>query len=187
MEEEIPRDKINHDHLPRLNDSAYRGNAIVHWTMAIHNRGVGWLNARFTARFCWLLLHGCARYSLACPIYCLMPDHVHLLLHGWSQQGDQRGFIRFLRRHTNNLLVDTGHRWQSQAFDHVLRPNESDIHAYETLVHYIAQNPVRKGLADHPQEWPHTGAVIPGYPELKLWEQNFWPSYWRIRKSLATS
>ena len=57
MEEEIPRDKINHDHLPRLNDSAYRGNAIVHWTMAIHNRGVGWLNARFTARFCWLLLH----------------------------------------------------------------------------------------------------------------------------------
>jgi hypothetical protein len=28
-----------------------------------------------------------------------------------------------------------------------------------------------------------TGAVIPGYPELKLWQPDFWPRYWRLRRS----
>lgn len=92
------------DHLPRLGDGAYRGKAIVHWTLTTRDRGAGWLNARFTMRFRWLVLHGGARYAIACPVHCLMPDHIHLLLHGWSSQGDQRRFMRFLRKHTNELL-----------------------------------------------------------------------------------
>ncbi len=97
-----------------------------------------------------------------------MPDHVHLLLHGWSRDGDQKGFMRFLRKHSNELLAETGHRWQPQAYDHVLRSHESDRNAYESLVRYIAENPVRAGLVNTAADWPHTGAVIPGYPELKL-------------------
>ena len=171
------------DHLPRLAESAYRGKAIVHWTFTVRDRGTGWLDARFTTRFRWLMLHGCGRYDVACPVHCLMPDHVHLLLHGWSRQGDQRGFVRFLRRHANELLAETGHRWQPQAHDHVLRPQESSRDAYETLVNYITQNPVRAGLVQQAQDWPHTGAIIPGYPELRLWQPDFWPRYWRLRKS----
>ena len=171
------------DHLPRLAESAYRGKAIVHWTFTVRDRGTGWLDARFTTRFRWLMLHGCGRYDVACPVHCLMPDHVHLLLHGWSRQGDQRGFVRFLRRHANELLAETGHRWQPQAHDHVLRPQESSRDAYETLVNYTAQNPVRAGLVQQAQDWPHTGAIIPGYPELRLWQPDFWPRYWRLRKS----
>jgi putative transposase len=170
-------------HLPRLADGAYQGKAIVHWTLTVRDRGVGWLNARFTTRFRWLLLHACGRYGVACPVHCLMPDHVHLLLHGWSREGDQKGFIRFFRLHSKELLVETGHRWQPQAHDHVLRPHESDRYAYERLVHYITENPVRAGLVKAAQDWPHTGAVIPGYPELKLWQSDFWPRYWRLRKS----
>lgn len=151
-------------HLPRLAESAYHGKAIVHWTFTIRDRGTGWLDARFTTRFRWLMLHDCGRYDVACPVHCLMPDHVHLLLHGWSREGDQRGFIRFLRRHTNALLKESGHHWQPQAHDHVLRPQESGRAAYETLVYYIAHNPVRADLVKQPQDWPHTGAIIPGSP-----------------------
>lgn len=100
-----------------------------------------------------------------------------------SRESDQRGFIRFLRLHSNQLLAETGHRWQPQAHDHVLRPHESDRHAYEALVHYISHNPVRAGLVNHPQDWLHTGAIIPGYPELRLWHPDFWPRYWRLRRS----
>jgi len=96
-------------HLPRLGPGAYLGTAIVHWTLTVRDRGTGWLNASFTTRFRWLLLHACARYSVACPVHCLMPDHVHLLLHGLNGQGDQKRFVRFLRRHSNILLVETGH------------------------------------------------------------------------------
>lgn len=170
-------------HLPRLGDGAYLGNAVVHWTLTLRDRGTGWLTPRFTTRFRWLLLHGCARYSVACPVHCLMPDHVHLLIHGWNGGGNQRRFIRFLRQHSGKLLAETGHRWQPQAHDHVLRPNESDRFAYQRLVRYIAENPVRAGLAASPQNWPHTGTVIPGYPELNLWLPDFWPRYWRLRKS----
>ena len=177
---EAPQDDLP-GHLPRLGDSAYRGHAIVHWTLTIRDRGTGWLNARFTTQFRWLLLHACARYAVACPVHCLMPDHAHLLLHSWSPEGDQQRFMRFLRRHTNALLAATGHRWQPQAYDHVLRPHERDRFAFESLAHYIAQNPVRAGLVTETKNWPHTGAVIPGYPELKLWLPDYWERYWRLR------
>lgn len=183
MSPSLPDDDPLPGHLPRLADSAYRGKAIVHWTLTVRDRGTGWLDARFTTRFRWLMLHGCGRYEVACPVHCLMPDHVHLLLHGWSQQSDQRGFIRFLRRQSSALLKESGHHWQPQAHDHVLRPQESDRHAFEALVHYIAQNPVRAGLVKQAQDWPHTGAIIPGYPELKLWQTDFGVRYWRLKKS----
>ncbi|MEZ5387105.1 MAG: hypothetical protein R3F13_16475 [Prosthecobacter sp.] len=86
-----------------------------------------------------------------------MPDYVHLLLHGWSVGGDQKRLIRFLRLHSNELLAETGQRWQPQAHDHVLRPHESDRHSSKTLVKYITMNPVRAGLVQQPQDWPHTG------------------------------
>ncbi len=112
-----------------------------------------------------------------------MPDHIHLLIHGWSREGDQRRFIRFVRQHSGHLLAESRHRWQPQAYDHVLRPEESDRFAYERLVHYIAENPVRAGLVKKADEWPHTGTVIPGYPEPSLWQPDFWTRYWRLRKS----
>jgi REP element-mobilizing transposase RayT len=170
-------------HLPRLPPTSYRGNAMIHWTLTVRDRGTGWLDARFTTRFRWLLLHGCGRYQVACPIHCLMPDHVHLLIHGWNEASDQRSFIRFLRRHTAGLLAETGHLWQPQAHDHLLRPHESDRFAFEALVYYIAQNPVRAGLVAQPHEWLHTAAVIPGYPELKLWMPDYWDRYWRLTKA----
>ena len=172
-------------HLPRLAPSAYLGTAIVHWTLTVSDRGTGWLNARFTTRFRWLLLHACARYSVACPVHCLMPDHVHLLLHGWNRQGDQKRFMRFLLRHSNVLLAETEHRWQPQAHDHVLRAEESDRYAYERLAGYIMENPVRAGLVSSAEDWPHTGAVLPGYPELSIWLPDYWERYWRLRRAIS--
>ena len=169
-------------HLPRLPEGAYSGTAIGHWTLTVWDRGTGWLNSRFTTRFRWLLLHACARYSVVCPVHGLMPDHVHLLLHGWDSEGNQKGLMRFLRRHSNALLGETGFRWQPQAYDHVLRPEESDRYAYERLARYITENPVRAGLVERAEDWPHTGAVVPGYPELSLWLPDYWERYWRIRR-----
>jgi putative transposase len=188
MDDALPPDEIelvphpHPGHLPRLAGAAYRGKAILHWTLTVRDRATGWLTNSFTRRFRWIILHGCARYSVSCPVYCLMPDHIHLLVHGWSAQGDQRTFMRFLRQHTNTILTETAHRWQPQAHDHVLRADERDNHSFEQLVHYITHNPVRAGLVTTPQAWPHTGTVIPGYPELTLWNPDFWDRYWRLRK-----
>ena len=72
-------------HLPRLDDSAYLGRAFVHWNFTMKNRRTGWLNDVFHFRFREVLIHGLARYGAICPAYCLMRDHLHLLVLGWGE------------------------------------------------------------------------------------------------------
>lgn len=172
-----------HDHLPRLPPGAYRGRAVVHWTLTIENRRTGWLTTHFHEAFRWLLLHGCARYEVACPLYCLMPDHAHLIVVGWTRAADQLLFMPFLRKHTGLVLQEAGCKWQKQPYDHVMQERETDRFSFESLAHYISHNPVRAGLVCEPHEWAFTGNVLPGYPEMNLWMGDYWQRYWRITAS----
>ncbi|MEZ6137535.1 MAG: hypothetical protein R3C53_21825 [Pirellulaceae bacterium] len=69
---------MTRDHLRRLSREYYIGDAIVHWSVNIRDRRQGWLTAPFLYRFRELLTHTTFRYGLACPIFCLMPDHIHM-------------------------------------------------------------------------------------------------------------
>jgi putative transposase len=71
-------------HLPRLAAAYYHGRACVHWTLTIDHRATGWLNSVFCSRWQLVLTHACARYRLCCPVFVLMPDHIHALLLGLS-------------------------------------------------------------------------------------------------------
>src|SRR5690606_37194903 len=88
-------------HLPRLDAQAYRGQSYVHWTMTIKDRQTGWLTPAFSFQFRELLCHTAFRYALTCPIYCLMPDHMHLLWIGIDDRSDQVKASKYLRRHLN--------------------------------------------------------------------------------------
>jgi putative transposase len=180
----VPQPSQNPDpfgpRLPRLPAENYRGRVSVHWIFAEAGRGTGWLNESFANGFRWILLHGSARFSVACPLYCLMPDHVHLLLHGWEKTADQLLFVRFVRLHTARLLAQTGHRWQSWAYDHVLREEECEKDGFVRIADYIRDNPVRAGLVSEARNWPWSGAVVPGYPELVLWQEDYWDRWWRL-------
>ncbi|MEO0414760.1 MAG: hypothetical protein AAF226_07390, partial [Verrucomicrobiota bacterium] len=90
--------------LSRLDDSFYRGNAWVHWSMAIDQREVGWLMHLTHLQIREALLHTCVRYKLACPVYCLMPDHGHFLLGGLHPESDQLKAVKFFRQEWNRLL-----------------------------------------------------------------------------------
>ena len=46
--------------------------------------------------------------------------------------------------------------WHRGYFDHVLRSSES----YSEKWAYVLLNPVRKGLAGDPSEWPYAGEVV---------------------------
>jgi putative transposase len=76
--------------------------------MTIEGRRTGWLTHMFHAQFRELLLHALARYQLACPAYCLMPDHLHLLWLGLAPSSDQRLAAQFFRQHMNRLLASGG-------------------------------------------------------------------------------
>jgi putative transposase len=170
--------------LPRLPQEAYRGFASIFWTHSIEKRKTGWLTANFHSQFRELLCHLLSRYDCICSIYCLMPDHFHLLTTGVSAGADQLKFTRQLRKETNALIKPI--KLQHQAHDHLLREEELERSAFQGVSFYIQKNPVRKGLC---KEWEHyefTGCMLPGYFGLDPRDENYWAVFWKIHNTLVT-
>jgi putative transposase len=166
------------DFLPRLAPEWYGGTAVVFWTHTVENRETGWLQPAFHAAFREVMLHAAAREQLLCPVYTLMPDHVHVIWMGVSEESDQRNASTFLRHQLEARL--TGFRWQRQPHDHVLRDDERKRGAFAATCHYIAENPVRAGIVTAADEWAFTGCVVPGYPDLHPLTADFWTKFWRF-------
>lgn len=164
--------------LPRLPRPYYQADAMVHWTLTVFDRATGWLTERFHARFRELLLHTAAREGLFCPVYCLMPDHLHLVWLGLRPDTDQLNGMAFLRTHLEPELAPA--KFQPQAHDHMLREAERDRDALLASLAYDLNNPVRKGLVARPEEWPFTGCVVPGYPKLHPLEERFRQVFWKL-------
>ena len=169
---------IPRHHLPRLDVTRYRGEVVVHWVMTLEKRATGWLKDPFHSRFRELMLHAAARQDVWCPIYCLMPDHMHLVWMGMAAWSDQRLASRFLREHLNRALAPAV--LQDQAYDHVLRAHERERGAFASVCFYIRANPVRAGLVEHPEMWPYAGAIVPGYPMLHPSRTDFWEMFWKL-------
>ena len=84
--------------------------------------------------------------------YCLMPNHVHMILVPSDQDGLRGTLAEAHRRYTTQVNKRngwTGHLWQGR-FGAVLMDEEHLINA----VRYISLNPVRAELVEHPEHWP---------------------------------
>ena len=83
--------------------------------------------------------------------YCLMPNHVHLIVVPSDADGLRRTFADAHRRYTayiNARLRVTGHLWQGR-FGSVVMDEEHLAHA----VRYVSMNPVRAGLVERAEDW----------------------------------
>ena len=176
-------------HLPRLDPRLYRGFAAVLWTITFEKRATGWLNPLFHAWFRELMLHAAAREQLFCPAYVLMPDHIHLFWLGVKLDSDQRNAMRFVRKQlqvelTRRSAQGVEFQLQKQSHDSVLREKDRTRGAFASACLYILDNPSRKGLVTHPRDWPHLGAIVPGYPSMRPMDQDFWPLFWKVYLAL---
>jgi putative DNA methylase len=100
--------------------------------------------------------------------YCIMPNHVHVLLQPvdleQGQAEEEPGerpdassplarIMHSLKSYTANganaLLGRTGTFWQGESYDHWAR-DEDEL---GRIVDYIAANPVKAGLVRQPHEW----------------------------------
>jgi len=91
--------------------------------------------------------------------YLLLPDHVHLFA---CQSPDARPLADWMRiwksigaTHINQSLRRTGALWQADYFDRFIR----SLDDYAEKWAYAALNPVRKGLAANPEDWPYRGVI----------------------------
>lgn len=86
--------------------------------------------------------------------YCLMPNHVHMLVR--PETDDLSKFMYFIQRHYalhfNFKHGRVGHVWQGR-FKSLLV--ETDAY-YQVCAEYIQENPIRAGLCSNPTDWPYS-------------------------------
>jgi REP-associated tyrosine transposase len=90
--------------------------------------------------------------------YCFMPDHLHLLIEGSSDDSDGRRFIRVFKQYSGYHYSQKRREalWQRYGFEHVLRDDELTVE----VVKYILANPIRAGLAATVEEYPFVGSLV---------------------------
>jgi len=177
------RDPLNRaSSLPRLSREHYQADAAVFWTLTMFDRTKGWLTPQLHQRFRELMLHVAAREGLLCPIYCLEPDHLHLVWLGLRRDTDQINGMAFFRTYLEPELSPA--KFQPQPQDEVLRDEQRTSNALAKVCFCIAAKPSRAGLIAEMETWPYSGCVIPGYPKLNPADEDIWPKFWRIHGKL---
>ncbi len=151
------RDPLNRAFsLPRLPREYYQADAMVHWTQTTFDRKQGWLKPELHHQFRELMFPAAAREGLVCPIYCLMPDYLHLVWMGLRQDTDQINGMTFLRTHLEPALKPS--KFQPQPQDTVRREQECKHNAFAKVCFYIAANPGRAALMKETETWPSPAA-----------------------------
>jgi len=105
-----------------------------------------------------------AREHFGILAYCFMPDHAHLLVEGLDDASDLRRFVREAKQRSGfEHARQSGRRlWQDGYYDHVLRDDESSL----AVTRYILENPIRAGLAERVDGYPHSGSEVYTMKEL---------------------
>jgi len=99
----------------------------------------------------------CGRCGVAVWAYCLMPNHVHLVVVPATADGLRRGIGEAHRRYTRRINVRKGwrgHLWQGRFSSFVM-----DEDALLQAVRYVEMNPVRAKLAAKAEAWPWSSAA----------------------------
>ena len=100
--------------------------------------------------------------------YCLMRNHVHIVLTPSDSDGLWRTFGELHRRYTGYINArrrTTGHLWQGR-YGSVAMDEEHFV----TALRYVALNPVRAGLTGRAEdwEWSSTRALIAGVSDTHV-------------------
>jgi putative transposase len=95
------------------------------------------------------------RNSYRIYAYCLMPDHLHLLLNPADSGITVSRFLQTFKSQTGFWYrkEHEGNLWQRGFYDHVVRNSEDLV----KIAQYILNNPVRKNLTENADGYPYSG------------------------------
>jgi len=127
-----------------------------------------------------LLRHYCRLYQLSLLGYCLMSNHVHLIVIPRTAES-----LPLVLKHThgryagywNASHTSSGHVWQGRYYSCPL----DSYHLWAAL-RYTELNPVRARLVDQPESYVWSSAAAhcgTGEPEVAL-EMEFWQKHWNL-------
>lgn len=101
--------------------------------------------------------------------YCIMPDHVHLIVSGRRDTSDLRRFVKMAKQRAGAAYAMRSGQplWQKGYYERILRRDE-DVWR---LARYVIENPVRAGLVGRASDYPHVGSDV-WPPELFVEEDS---------------
>ena len=139
----------------RLPTHNYVGRAIYFLTFCTHERIKAFADPDVAARTLEPFRRTAAIEQFAIRAYCLMPDHVHLLVEGLSASSDLKRFAKMAKQRSGGVhRRRCGQRlWQEGYFERVLRDGDD----LRSIAQYIVDNPIRAGLVERPEQYPHVG------------------------------
>ncbi|MBU1075817.1 MAG: transposase, partial [Spirochaetes bacterium] len=132
--------KEKHHRLPL---DQYIGNIRAGFTLCIKNNEHIFNEMKLVNQFLQYLIESLSKYNCQNWIYVFMPDHVHLILEGKTDDSNLwKAMVLFKQKtgywfskNMNNIT------WQKDFYDHILR-TEEDLKKH---IFYLLNNPVRKG------------------------------------------
>jgi putative transposase len=140
----------------RLDIDHYRGRNLYFVTLCFHDRRRLGTNPRLAS---WLIA-SLRKHAAVCAFfihaYCVMPDHMHLLAAGASEESNLIKLVESFKQETAVEFTRRTHRrlWQLKYYDRILRASD----ALDRVAWYIWMNPVRQGLCRTPTDYPFLGS-----------------------------
>lgn len=131
-----------------------------------YDKGPLWLKEESIGRIVTDKIHEQDSNKYKLIAYCIMPNHVHLLIDTtdfdkgqyYDQSGKTKNYpltdaLRLLKGSTARLcniqLGRSGAFWHHESYDHYVRNGEE----LARIIRYILNNPVKAGLVDDWQDW----------------------------------
>ena len=96
--------------------------------------------------------------GMAVYAYCLMPDHLHLLISPLEGGVNVSKFIGGFKSKSTRIAWKHGLKgkvWQDRFYDHIIRKVEN----LKETCEYILNNPVRKGLIEKREDFQFSGMI----------------------------
>jgi putative transposase len=96
-------------------------------------------------------------HAITIVVYCVMPDHMHLLVDGDNDGADLAAFMKLAKQRSGYRFRQRygAALWQPGYYEHVLR----DAEKTEEVVFYIIANPLRKQMVEHVLQYPYWGST----------------------------
>ena len=145
-----------------------------HVTQRGNNRAAVFFQDADYLRYLALLAESAARYRVRVYGYCLMPNHVHLVLTPPEEQALARAVGRAHYRYTlyvNEKYERSGHLWQNRFYSCAL-----DGEHYWTALRYLERNPVRAQMVTSATayRWSSATAHLGGEDATGLLDLHAW-------------
>jgi REP element-mobilizing transposase RayT len=151
----------------RLPAAVYRGGDCFSVTVSVEGRVPMFRVSDHAQVVLSALRETAAKYRAAVFAYCLMPDHLHLVVSVPAPQ-NLVDFVRHFKQLSSFRLKRLAGKpiavWQKRFYDRGLRSEE----AFASEVAYVRNNPLAAGIASCVRDYPYAGSLVWDDEELGL-------------------